>query len=242
MENQRRYHVPTGLITKQEKIAGWVYLPVHLLVIPLLLSVLALRLPYEISDGIANLLYMGFGFAYSLLFLRGFLRRGFDALADRPIGVLLAIANAIAIYWICSILMNIIWGILSERFALDALLTSTENPNDAALSSYMGREAQIIKALAICIAPVVEEVLFRGVLFGEIRKRSRILAYVVSALLFGVFHIWQYALVYREPLLLIYTIQYIPHSIGLAWSYERSNSIWAPIFCHMAMNMLAFSL
>lgn len=242
MDEQERYPVPTGLLTKREKLAGWLYLPVHTVGFTLLLGLLAPFLPDSLTNAGANLIYLGVGFLYCLLFLRGFLQRSFDAMIDRPTGLLLAVANAFAVYWICAIFVNIIWGVLSEQLALDALLSATENPNDATLNSYVGRDAQIIKALAVCIAPVVEEVLFRGVLFGEIRKRSRILAYVISALIFGVFHIWQYALVYREPLLLIYTIQYIPHSIGLAWSYERSNSIWAPIFLHAAMNMLAFSV
>ncbi len=84
-----------------------------------------------------------------------------------------------------------------------------DESNDETLQSYAGRVGQIIKALAICIAPVVEEVLFRGVLFGQIRKANRVLAYGISALLFGVFHVWQYALVSGDLKLLLYTMQYI---------------------------------
>lgn len=241
MDERRRFPVPTGLITKQEKIAGWIYLLVHIVGFPLLMNLLSPYLSGRLNTAGINLIYLGVGFLYCLLFLRGFLQRGFDAMIDRPTGLLLAVANAFALYWVFAILTNIIWGLLSEQLALDLVLPAG-NPNEAALNSFVGQEAQLIKALAICIAPVVEEVLFRGVLFGEVRKCSRILAYAVSALVFGVFHIWQYVLAYQEPLLLFYMLQYIPHSFALAWSYERSNSIWAPIFCHMAMNLLAFSI
>ena len=242
MDERKRHPVPTGLITKREKAAGWLYLPVHIVVFPLVFGLVAPRLSLSLTNAEANLIYLGVGFLYCLLFLRGFLQRGFDAMVDRPTRFLLAIANAIAIYWVLAILTSILWGVMAEQLGLDAALSAAGNPNEAALNSFVGQDAQIIKALAICFAPVVEEVLFRGVVFGEIRKRSRILAYLGSVLLFGVFHIWQYVLAYRDPMLLIYVVQYIPHSLALAWSYERSNSIWAPIACHAAMNLLAFSI
>ncbi|MGI6013284.1 MAG: CPBP family intramembrane glutamic endopeptidase [Oscillospiraceae bacterium] len=230
-----KHPVPTGLATKREKIAGWIYFPVHLLLMPILLSFLASVLPFSVSDAEINLIYMGAGFLYIMVFLRPFLRRDFDALLDGKLQVFYAVIQAIAIYWITAFVISIVWVSLVPESMLETL-----NPNDATLQSYTGRSGQIIKALGICIAPIVEEVLFRGVLFGQIRKANRILAYAVSALLFGIFHIWQYALVFWEPTLLLYAVQYVPHSIGLAWCYEHSNSIWVPIFYHMALNALAF--
>ena len=232
---QTKHPTPTGLVTKQEKIAGWIYFPVHLLIMPVLLSAFAAILPFPVSDAGINLIYMGAGFLYIMIFLRRFLRRDFDAMLDGKSRAFYAVIQAIAIYWVTALVISFVWVLLAPKSILEAL-----NPNDATLQSYTGRSEQIIKALAICIAPVVEEVLFRGVLFGQIRKVNRFLAYAVSALLFGVFHIWQYAILFWEPALLLYAIQYIPHAVGLAWCYEHSNSIWTPIFCHMLLNALAF--
>ena len=86
----------------------------------------------------------------------------------------------------------------------------------------------------------MEETLFRGVLFGNLRSRGRtILAYTVSVLAFSFYHIWQYVLLYDDPSLLIYALQYIPVSAALAWLYEHSESIWCGIFFHMILNAVA---
>jgi hypothetical protein len=77
-----RHPVPTGLVTKQEKIAGWIYFPVHLLLMPVVLSLLTLAIPDVFSDAGINAVYMGTGFLYIILFLRQFLRRIFDTLLD----------------------------------------------------------------------------------------------------------------------------------------------------------------
>lgn len=230
-----QHPVPTGLVTKREKIAGWIYFPIHMLIMPVLLSLLTLAIPNVFSDAGINAVYMGVGFLYIMLFLRQFLRRDFDALLDGKFRVFYSVIQAIAIYWATAIVISMIWAILAPESILEAM-----NPNDETLQSYTGRDGQMIKALGICIAPVVEEVLFRGVLFGQIRKANRVLAYAISALLFGVFHVWQYVLVSGDLRLLLYTMQYIPHAIGLAWCYEHSNSIWTSIFCHMALNAIAF--
>ena len=77
-----QHPVPTGLVTKREKIAGWIYFPIHMLIMPVLLSLLTLAIPNVFSDAGINAVYMGVGFLYIMLFLRQFLRRDFDALLD----------------------------------------------------------------------------------------------------------------------------------------------------------------
>ena len=50
-----------------------------------------------------------------------------------------------------------------------------------------------MKAVSIFLVPIVEEMLFRGVVFGSIRPRSRLWAYVVSVAAFSVYHVWSFA-------------------------------------------------
>jgi membrane protease YdiL (CAAX protease family) len=80
----------------------------------------------------------------------------------------------------------------------------------------MAVRIQAVFGLAVLIGPVVEEVLFRGVVFGSIRQKNRILAYVVSMVLFSVYHIWQYCGGLRGPHALHYAIQYLPVCFALA--------------------------
>ena len=94
-------------------------------------------------------------------------------------------------------------------------------------------------ALAIFLAPLVEEPIFRGAVFGGLYRYSRPLAYAASMLLFSLYHIWGYALM--DPLYWIYLLQYLPVSWLLCRCYERCDSIWGSIFFHMTVNAVSIS-
>ena len=91
-------------------------------------------------------------------------------------------------------------------------------------------------------APIVEEVLFRGVVFQSLRKRNRVLAYVVSVVLFSLYHVWSYAIAAGDPKVLLYALQYVPLTLILTWTYERSGSLWTAIAFHSSYNFLAMYL
>ena len=99
-----------------------------------------------------------------------------------------------------------------------------------------------LAVMVVVMAPIVEEPMFRGLLFGCIRPRSRALAYIVSVLLFSLYHVWQYAFIGGDFTLLIYSLLYMPVSAGLCWAYDRSGSIWAPMVMHGIINALSLSV
>ena len=97
-------------------------------------------------------------------------------------------------------------------------------------------------AVAVFLAPLVEEPIFRGGVFGLLRRYSRAAAYGASMLLFAVYHLWSYALLDASAWL--YLLQYLPAGFLLARIYEKTNSLWSAIFLHMTVNgvsMLAYS-
>lgn len=79
--------------------------------------------------------------------------------------------------------------------------------------------------------------MFRAGIFGYLRRRNRTAAYIVSTLVFSLYHVWAYAI--ADPVNWIYIIQYIPVSLLLARCYERTNSIWCSIFFHMIVNAIS---
>ena len=84
----------------------------------------------------------------------------------------------------------------------------------------------IIPAL---IAPILEEIIFRKIIFGTLYKRINFFfAAVISAVIFGIIH--------GEPAhLLIYA------SMGFVFSflYVKTKSILTPIIVHMSMNSIS---
>ena len=221
-------------MSKAQSILGWCYLPVHIFVIPLLAGLLVYFSPESMDETAVNVAYYAIGLAFTLFVMGSWLRRDFDTLLDNWGRCLLCMLFAYAAYWALS-------------FVTAALLLWSEgdvaNPNNEAIMELSDGGYGPLRGLAIFIAPLVEETLFRGVVFGTLRRRGwRIPAYVVSIVLFSIYHIWQYVLVYADPSLFIYALQYIPVSAALAWLYDRSGTIWSSIFFHMLINLIAFQV
>ncbi len=218
-------------MTQTQTLLSWIYLLVHAAALPLLLRLLQTYTPDPIDEPTLNLIYYAFGIVFCLTATFTFLRRSFDVLVDHIRLCLLTILLGLMIDYALS-------GVAALALLLvDGML---ENPNNATVMELAGQNNGTVKAIAIFLAPIVEEVLFRGAVFGSVRGRSRVWAYVVSALLFSLYHVWQYAAAYGDLRMLLYALQYLPVSIVLAWCYERSGSIWTSIFFHMGFNAMSF--
>ena len=232
MNNNRLTPAFTPDLTKRESVFGLVWLAVHMFGIPLLLSVLMPVYP-EISELTANTIYYAVSLIVVMVAFLKLLRREFDHLLDRFLHCVVTFFSGYFLWYALAMVMT---GIMT---ALDIGGTP---PNDQYIDSMANSGFNLMLVLSVIAAPIVEEVLFRGVLFQTIRKRSRVWAYVASLLLFGLYHTWQYAVAYREPMYLLYTLQYIPITFALTWSYERSGSLWVPMAIHATNNYLAMTV
>ena len=221
-------------MTKLQTTLGWIYLPLHAVALPLLLSMYARYA--GIGEGQINLIYYAVGILFIMAVMLRYLRDTFDVLCDRFLLCVLCIVIGILADYAMSLISALLLLLLEDI---------PMNPNNAAVVELTGSARGIMTGIGLFLAPIVEETLFRGTVFGSIRSRSRALAYVVSTVLFSLYHVWQYAVAGGEPALLLYAIQYIPMSVVLAWCYERSGSIWTSVFFHMgynAVSLLALSL
>ena len=119
-----------------------------------------------------------------------------------------------------------LWGYgvwLEERFADDNKLQQT-------VKTYQEASAVTVRIMiaisAIIIAPVAEEIVFRGYIYTATKRFSnRFFAAILSSLLFGVVHFNISAFIPLVFLALLLTI-----------AYELSGSIWAPISIHALFN------
>lgn len=122
---------------------------------------------------------------------------------------------------------------------LVATLTGGEMPvvqeglRDAAQD---GRIGLLVIASALLVAPVAEELFFRGVLFrGLLGPLGRWPAIGLSALLFGVAHYES-----GNPLGSLYAFVVLASLGGyLAWAFARRGTILTPILMHATFNALA---
>ena len=220
----------TSRLTKGETIAALVWIPMHIIVLPSILGLL--NRAGRIDVTMANVVLYAAGMLYMLIMLGRFLRREFDPLCDRPFFCLLQVAGS----YVAMLFFN-------AAFAAILLLISGEeiiaNPNNQAVTGLAGSSPGIINATGIFLAPIVEELMFRAGIFGTIRRRKRVLAYIVSMLAFGIYHVWAY--LPENPVYLLFIIQYLPVSWLLCRCYEKTNTIWTPIFMHMLVNAVSMA-
>ncbi len=213
-------------------IAGLVYFPVHVFLLPMFLPQLLMNLGME-DEAMMNLVYYGIGIALVLALYMGYLRNQFDALLDRLGHCVLSFFMALGLDYVLSYAVNTL---------IFAIVGGIDNPNEMAITEIALQNSGVIRAVAIFLAPIVEEILFRGVIFGALREKNRLLAYAVTMLMFALYHVWQFAWVYGDVSLLIYILQYLPVGFVLCWLYERSGTIWLPIGFHMMINAMSFAV
>ena len=221
----------TSSMSRLERAAALGYLPVHIYLLPLLLR--EFYRSGQIGDVGVNLVCYGVGTAFLLFALWRFFRREFDALCDFGPGVLIEIAKSYGFLLLCN---------LGAALLLLLLTGEMDNPNNEAVFSLAGEDLGKTTAVAVFLAPIAEEAMFRGGIFGLLRRYSRVAAYAASILLFALYHIWSFAL--RDPTVWLYLLQYLPAGFLLARIYEKTNTIWASIFLHMTVNgvsMMAIS-
>lgn len=228
MEKQSNPTEFTSGLTKRETIAAIIFFPLHLGVLPML--ALLLNRVRPMTEAEMNFLVYCMSLTYIFLFFFGFLRRDFDALADRPLRCLWQVLISYA----AMMAMNMVLESILPAF------TFVSNPNTSEVLNMANTESGLTFALTVFIAPLVEEPVFRGGFFSLLRKGSRFAAYAVTMLVFAIYHVWAYLFI--DLSFWVYIIQYLPISFLLCRCYEKTNSIWTPIFLHMLVNGVSMGI
>jgi membrane protease YdiL (CAAX protease family) len=95
--------------------------------------------------------------------------------------------------------------------------------------------ALVAAAFLVCVvAPLAEELFFRGFLFGALRKRGLLVAAPISGIAFGLAHVASSPIGFIVPLATLGVI--------LALLYERTGSLYPPIALHALNNSIAFGV
>ncbi len=92
--------------------------------------------------------------------------------------------------------------------------------------------------IAVFIGPIMEEILFRGYLFGQLFKKERwgfIPASIIASIFFGLGHLYQTHNLSSAAGTFLITFM---GSAWFAWLYiEHNGNLWFPIWLHILMNL-----
>ncbi|MEG1987963.1 MAG: type II CAAX endopeptidase family protein [Oscillibacter sp.] len=224
----------TAYMSAGEQIAGTAFFVIYLVVLPFatapLFRLVGTLLGIEIGAALQNVIYYYLLFAVTIIIFHGFLARTSRNFVDNLGGA-------------CkTVLMGLValYGLNELMFRLTSLLMNNQtNLNDSSISAQIQDAPHMTLLIVIFLAPFVEEVLFRGLVFGNLKSKSLTVAYVVSCLLFALLHVWQFAVVQQDLTYFLLMVQYLVPGFVLAWAYHHSGTLWASIALHIATNALS---
>ncbi len=117
---------------------------------------------------------------------------------------------------------------LNNLIAVSPLRDLSAHFNRVNTTIYADKRIWQVLAVGIC-APFLEEVTFRGVLFGNLRKAlGSFAAIVLSALIFGAMHYNIVQFVYATGL-----------GIAFAYIYEKTGELWTCVLAHSVANLFS---
>ena len=212
-------------LTQAEMGRGWVFFALYVLLFPWVMGWVQRSFHGELPVAEANVVYYLLSATLVFLVFWTFLKHGFHLLLDWLPENLFAFGTGLAG-----------WAVLS--FLVGLIPLPVKNPNLLSYPEQYALAPLATVVILVVLMPVVEEPLFRGLLFGTSRRYSRILGYVLSTLVYALYCVWQFVYTYGtidfRYLLLI--VDYLPMSLALTWCYDNGGSIWSTIALHVVIN------
>jgi len=221
-------------MTSGEKLAGTVFLVIYVAVLPFVMTpafdLMESLLGAQISASLRSAICYYSCFAAAVIIFHRFLGRTSRNFADNlSVCCQTVVVGLVALY-----------GLNELVYRLTRVLVGNHtNLNDMTVSAQIQGAPRTTLLIVIFLAPFVEEVLFRGLVFGCLKSKSRTVAYLLSCGLFALLHVWQFAVVHKDITYFLLMVQYLVPGAVLAWSYDRSGSLWTPIGLHAVVDALA---
>lgn len=149
------------------------------------------------------------------------------AISKRPkLNAVYYIIIGYAVYFLLSFTFMLLAQSLSLGFSVDQKQTVG--------FEQLGTQTEYVIAFIalVVLAPIVEETIFRGFLFTQIRQKYNLwVSALVVSLIFGLVHLqWNVGL------------DVFALSLVLCYAREKTGSIWAGVGLHMVKNVLAFAI
>ena len=221
-------------MTAGEQVAGVCFFVIYLLVLPFVtnpvFNLAEKLLNTDISQAMRNTIYYYALFAATVIIFHGYIgnttRRFLDNLGS---ACRTAVVGLVALYGLNELVYRLTNVIMKNR----------TNLNDTTISAQINDAPRVTMLIVILLAPFVEEVLFRGLVFGGLKGRSRLMAYLISCLLFAALHVWQFAVVQQDITYFLLMVQYLVPGLALAWAYDHSGTVWSPFAIHAVANALS---
>ncbi len=150
-----------------------------------------------------------------------------------PLSIIKTCLKMLVLFYVVNIIVNLIVLMFSS---------TNESANQTQVIEAMQVFPAITLFSSLIYAPIVEEILFRGICYRALRPKFRFIAAALfSAFIFGFIHVMDSVFIgnFND---LIYLLSYGCIGFFLALTYEKTNSIYGSMFLHFLNNAIAFLL
>ena len=216
-------------LTGQEILSAIVYLALQLFVLPGLLRWCNQQMADPLNEAELNFLYYLVNFMAMLLIFHDFLGRSARQATQHPADFCQAVILGLVAYYACTYVTN---------WVIRQLVPGFTNYNDEAIAAMRSGNSFLVLIGTVILVPPFEECMYRGLLFRSLYRKNRVMAYILSILIFAMIHILGYLGRYSPLELLMAVLQYLPAGLCLAWTYVKGDTIFAPIIVHAAINYI----
>ena len=155
-----------------------------------------------------------------------------DFINDLNKNLIYAFIKGPIIVYLCSL----VGGLLSV-----ALEGGTASENQVLLEGLISNHLILMFAASVILAPIFEELLFRGAIFGWLYEVHPLVAHVLSGFIFGFVHVMN-AVFSGNVGEIIQVFGYFFMGMGLSFLYEKTDNIYVPIITHAINNLIAVLL
>lgn len=215
-------------MTRAEQAIGWAWLVIQLFFLPTIISLINMLLHLGLSVTMLNVVLFTIDFIAVVVIFRRYLQGQLRSIRLSTLFVWVPVG--FLLYWLMSIGVTYIAAILQPAHI---------NANNVAIHTLLQERPLLMTVGTVIFAPITEEILFRGLLFGQLYKKKPILGYTVSVLVFAAVHVVSYIGMQSPLSLLISLLQYIPAGVVLGFIYVKAQTLAAPILIHAILNLLA---
>ena len=131
---------------------------------------------------------------------------------------------------------SLVGGLLSLLFQ-----GNTTSENQALLETLISDHFLLMALASVILAPILEELIFRGAVFAWLYEVHPIIAHVLSGFIFGFVHVMN-AVLSGDFSEILQVFGYFFMGVGLSYLYEKTNNIYVPIITHAINNLVAVIL
>lgn len=217
-------------MSRSEKILGWLYMAFSLLALPGLLNWVNGQLANPVDESTLNFVFYLTNYLFIISIFRVFLRSSLVAAWRDIWNFIQAVVLGYVAYWAATKAMGILMSYLLPGFS---------NINDASISAMAKTNYTLVLIGVVFLVPLAEEMLYRGLIFRNLWQSSKAAAYLLSMAAFAAVHVLGYIGSEDITTLLICFLQYLPAGLCLAWTYTKSDNIFAPVLVHAIVNAMA---